>query len=240
MKRFICLILIGAFMLLFIPAALAVYDGEILFRGYDWDSDVVSFIDQLKAEIQPYEDSPIRISNSKYLNYYSATSNGADVYDFGFNLHEFKNDEELAYDISVIANENIFVAGYPIVGVVAHAIPHAEGGIVFKEPAESRLVDCIYVFDIEKIIDRNLAYQNLRAKLISLYGEPDFIREFQDSFSRNVWLGENNTFVNLHVSYANDEIDHLQLDYGITNAAELIRQIENYTSVGDMTNIDGL
>lgn len=238
MKKLTCLGIIFMIALSFCPVAFATYDGEILFRDIPWDTDIVSFNDQIISEIHPDDYFSLKgISTRRYVDYFD------DSYDDPFMYYTFKNEVDYAFDVLISADDGILVAAWPLSFVTANAIHNVENGIVLRDPLESRIINCTYHFDLDRIDDGNLALQDLKDKLVSTYGDIWRTIENDDGLyiTEHIWLGDN-TYVALRATShpESNELIFLKLEYGITNAIDLLKRIENPESTIDLSSTEGL
>ena len=229
-------------MLLFIPAAFAVYDGEILFRNIPWDTDIVSFREQITSEIQLKEKKYTPLMQGSGIDYFDESE------EFFVSTYYFDDDKDCVYRLIVEASGDVRVAEWPISRIEAYAIQKVENGIILNEPSESQIFKCIYYFETSEIADVNLALENVKEKLVDLYGDIDLTKinewsVFDNSYNSfyNVWFGEN-TFIELYanIPIESGEIKSFTLSYGITNVMDLVKEIENAESPIDFSSIDGL
>jgi len=230
MKKLACLGLALVLLLCFCPSTLATYDGEILFRNIPWDTDIVSVINRIEDEIQidpyHYPDYILEHSDVEYFN----------VSDSSFFSNYTFLGENHGYDRNIKVQGNSFIGGWPIEYIDVTAISKVENGHVLQDASQTRIISCSYTFDMGKISDMGLAYQNLKSKLVSLYGNTDKNLEYYGNVGNyDLWLGDSNTYVCLNFSSYG-----ITLKYGITNALELLQEIDQTSYPYDLFSLDGL
>lgn len=239
MKRNLCLML--AFLSLCFTSAFA---DEIRFRGISWDTDAQSFWNIIHDELgEPIDPDSW---GGQYLLEVAVKECST------FWYKHFESDRIITslnhldnypvYSILVFCSDDVFVAGYPVSSIDGFAIPRVENGIVCSSPSDNRMINASYRFDLDRISAPYADVCNsLRDKLTALYGNAYSI-EIVNDFTSILWLGENDTYVDLSFSFPEPGagLSHLGLEYGVLNAPALIDLIENPESTIDPSSIDGL
>lgn len=239
MKR-LCPFLLTICLLIFSTASAE----EILFRGISWDTDVQTFWNIVQNELGQSIDPDSR--SGQYLlenaclecnvfEYMSIESDG--IYSKFGSLDHYPT-----YQFFVSCSGNAFVAGYPISHIGGFAIPSVKDGIVHFLTTDNRVINAYYSFDLDRIsIPYSEVYSALHKKLSSLYGcEHSHIT--RDSYTSNIWVGTDDTYVELSYSFpeAGYGNTYLSLEYGVLDVPDLINFIEHPELTIDTSSIDGL
>ena len=253
MKKGIMLLLTFMLLLVTIPA----YGEIILFRNISWGAN----ISQFEKSFNPEEY--ISKNKDEYLPRWSARKTQTDP--ITINLDTLYNDEYPDGWGTLIFNldfENgLKVSGYPISTVTAYfAYGIDEKGNVLRDENNSRLYMAEYTFNA---VDGNFAYNDLKEKLINLYGSGEEkvvnseILTVDESFSiknvdttvyKYIIKGDNNTACMLEKVTSENECLFLSLVYADENSDSILDEvlsaikneqldIETTQSVG---NYDGL
>jgi hypothetical protein len=114
---------------------------------------------------------------------------------------------------------------------------HAPGSST-RNPATSRMYKASYCFEVP---DYYAAYEDLLTKLTSLYGTSTAYRHNGSTIIwHDEWYGPNNTGVRMSMSYkpgAASSSSYIVISYGLTNSAELLRQMDDPSAVAVNTII---
>lgn len=164
---------------------------EILFRGHPWGTNYQLVASELGEPFDWYEEKGHLID---WMN---------QEWDYGKEPNCFR-----VYGYP--DGESFKVAGYNVSFVTFAMLYSAEENVVLKELADTELFGAIYSL---VVTDSNAAYEDLKTKLTSLYGEGT---EGKEKYSDDVfatWDGDNNTCVKLTLSSYGD----VTICYGNTN-----------------------
>lgn len=132
------------------------------------------------------------------------------------------------------------IAGYPLHSINGRTVKNVSNGVVVEDKDKSIVVEMSYQLDVEKIADLMIAFDDLKQKLCTLYGEcdetyesvaewSDFIRE-----DKAIWYGEN-TYVFLHLNrWPSINMCTLEIVYGRRDVMQLIETVKNPDMVATM------
>lgn len=233
---FISLLLIAVLSLCSCHSAFAVYDGEILFRDISWDTDIVTFKEKMASEVIHSRFSNT-IDEQPYIFCFDETE------EHFYSTYSFNDNGNCAFSVNITPKDSFYVAGWPVLYICADAIHKVENRIVLRDPSDSRIVRCMYSFKRSEIADGNLALENVKEKLVGLYGDVYLTKKTDDAFDSTtyIWLGEN-TYIELaaEIYKEDNSLILFTLTYGITNTLDLLNEIENCESIIDFSSTDGL
>lgn len=226
MNKITCLGLVFILVLGICPVAFATYEGEILFRDIPWDTNMPSFMEKLLTDI------PLTIMSDTlggaYVQYFDVFNSGM------FSTYNFLGYGNYCHGFNMEVQGNVLVGGWPLQSVEGYSINKVENGSILHDLTETRMINCDYIFDMAKISDYELAHQNLKDKLVTIYGNTDIsINTYREC---DVWFGKNNTYVCLVVEHN----EPMKLKYGITNALSLFNEIDFVACPYDLENKEGL
>ena len=190
MKKFVAVVIVLTVALLSVHA----FADEILFRNLPWDcspADVkesfgkyLYFSDSMCAPLWSHWDHP-GLSSADYSDKHA-----------GFRL-------ETGYPASGIS-----VAGYDIKEArIFFLYGVTEDGQLDRRPDAGRMCGAFYSFRFENV---ESAYEDLKAKLSYLYGEPE-----KENDTSIIWHGDNNTAVRM--VWSNDktnDYNYIDIKYG--------------------------
>ena len=207
--------------------AFAQYDGEILFRGVPWETDIVSYAGVVSDGMKEHDaDFRYEIESSKetlvmFTGYSSSASTRTDTY---------YPIVECFEAVFTIVSDSFQVAGLDTDSVWLYAIPEIEDGAPLVGEENTDVVYAKYRMLLGSYTDKAAVYDGLCEKLTSLYGEPDATESYM-----RFWQGANDTFCVI-IQYNDGTIE---VGYGKTDLPErmehLMRDPENID-----TSTDGL
>lgn len=192
-----------AVILVFLIVSSVAYADEITFRDIPWDSSMSEIEKLLDLDFfYTYDEATIRrwknITEKVDWEYINDYSDGWEYIYMGYGEHAIK------------------VAGYDVIMNVACRYGIEENDEILKGKSDSVLCSASYSFDV---IDHTAAYEDLKSKLTSLYGEgtetTDVLEgyycgvkssgEYHTTVKITTWIGENNTEAKLYCSV--DDVD---------------------------------
>lgn len=224
-KQFAAVIIL---ILVFALTANAETEKEILFRGIQWDTDIVAFSVALNNDLQEHGVD---------FRYSIEDSEETLVILYGYSesepLHIDRYNPTTAYYDSVFTiDKNTFsVADVETNTIWLYAIPKVHEGKPMDGKENAGVVFAKYDMSLESYTDKNLIYDGLCEKLKQLYGEPDEAESYM-----MLWYGAKDTFCEI-IQHNNGTIE---LDYGKTDLPERMIPLLNESSDIDMSNVDGL
>lgn len=230
MKR--CQIIILVFVILLLAGnAYAQSDKEILFRGVEWNLVGEAAQDAVAATV-PNPQSIKWITLSTNGGSYT-TSDGRRVFVGGYQCGS-----------SSFVPDGLVVADYPVSYIQLYFIPSEVDGTVHDSHEESIYVAANYLFSKTNINYINLAFSDVRAKLISLYGMPD--EEFSlDATDRGLyackWNGSNGTSVELRTDATKAaDMDGFALYYSCSDIGDRVEHLNELPLARLVGSVDGL
>lgn len=239
MKRIIVVILVWC--IIITPVALGQTEEEILFRSIPWSTPAREYYDTLWNTVGKYADRPADDLDAKfkYRMFFDESSSESISY-FDMEAIMFKYREELPaelkkFNLYIYPQEGYHVAGYPLSSISGTAIPRVTNGQV-SDQDRAQVISIQYIYDKDTISNKTEWFNDMTDKLISLYGEYDseYINTFSSEVTARLWLGRNNTYALLYLSLSPT------LEYGLTNAKDLIEALKDPSSTVDKSSVEGL
>ena len=229
MKRVLCFVI--TFVITLLPLSvfadatateIPAEPAEILFRGMPWDINPEDFEPTLARDAKSAGGEWLGMWADPLFNSFSAYGKEAPQHEKFYQL-----GTKCYMYVGMDMNNKFFVAGLPIEHINAYAIPKT---ITDTNLQNCTLVLASYQFSLTLIKDHKAVVDDLRAKLIQLYGEPaeDTVGN-ETLFTRSfycIWYGANDTFCQLKGSWNSDDTVSLELRYGKTDIAEKIEGLK--------------
>jgi len=230
MKKYLIIILVFGIILL-VGNGYAQTDKDILFRGVEWNLVGDSALDAVAATMP----------NSTDIKWISLSTNGGSY---------TTSDGRLVYvgsyqcGSSSFVPDDLAVADYPVSYIQLCFIPSVVDGTVHDSHEESFYVAANYLFSKSKINYIALAFSDIRAKLISLYGMPDEEYSIDDP-DRGLcvckWNGSNDTSVEMRTDAPKEaDMDGFSLYYCCRDIGDRIEQLNELPLARSIGSIDGL
>lgn len=169
MKKLVAVVLVLAMM-----CGVALAD-EILFRGNQWGSKYSDVTSEMRYVRRWYDDEIHMIDWMNFDSDYSKEPNGFDV-------TGYTDDEDFK------------VAGYNVNGISFLFLYSINGVEVIKDIQDSELFGAQYSL---QIMDREIAYADLKEKLSGLYGDGKEGKNEYGNITFATWTGDNDTAVKL-------------------------------------------
>lgn len=230
---------------------LAAYEGEILFRGIPWGSNLDSVFEKMGVfdgdEVEITEITKENVTRALVCYSNRIASFGGHVLEDvvfcengGFEYYTFFPDP-LTFGT---------VAGHKVIAMKLQFIYDIQDGVVIADKDCAKLVSGKYTFSGE---NSKATYDDLIDKLIWLYGKPsmEYLEKPGEKYREGhvLWEGGNDTGVCLYVRYQPDDETHLGdliLEYGKTDIADDLEYINEYWEMRERDakynseNTDGL
>lgn len=238
MKKKVAAVVLAVLMLIG-TMAIAETDQVITFMDIPWETLAGEYVEKVK-EVTEYARP-----DEKWFPPLYAPSNGKFIA-LDPDMMENIIEEETSVGFYIGMNNRYMqkeqqVAGYPLLSIKGCTVNSVSNGVVVEDKNKSIVVEMSYQLDIEKIADLKIAYDDLKQKLCSLYGECDNIYENAEEgriicVEKSIWYGEN-TYVFLHLSrWPNIAMCTLEIVYGRRDVAQLIESVKNPDMVATMSD----
>lgn len=203
--------------------ALAVYDGEILFRGIPWMCSIDEAVEQFTSDVQGLDGDIFEDFSQSSWNFDDGVRS-----DVGFCYHD------------IFIDDTFLVGGHSVGSVNLYALYDCTNGEINKDKSASKYYRARYNFRNRDKNGNDKIYSDLRARLTDLYGKPDTLNE-----NEIVWLGKNGTAVRLDrkIYIVLDSVHDtgVTLEYGFVNDDEMISELIAVEVKNDTTGAyDGL
>lgn len=233
MKKFL------TFILVFLTISSVACAEEITFRGIPWGSSMSEIEDSFDSDMfYTYDEATVR-----------RWKNITEQVDWE-HLYDYPDGWECLY--MGFGEYAMKVAGYDVIMSVACRYDIGENDEILKDKSDSVLCSASYTFDV---IDYVAAYDDLKAKLTSLYGDGiettdtdegyhwgmNTSGEYHTTVKLTTWVGENDTEAKLYCSV--DDVDDpllqndlLVLYYGKTSEDENIERLQKLLHVEALSN----
>lgn len=201
--------------------------GQILFRDIPWETSC----DQAAAIL---EAEDIEMNGPRETDMWSY------VDDFMYkDSSELYESEIGCYLYASLQMEDKPVAGYPVDQMHLYfAYLPGEDGLLLRDDQHTALLYAEYKLEIK---DAATAYDDLIAKLTTLYGEPESTQH--DSFvglidDQSLWKGTDDTMVSVVRRLDEDDPSYseIYIKYGFAGADKLIRDALDALVVGEKVN----
>lgn len=235
MKRILTVLL--EVLMLASSIAVAETDQVITFMDIPWETPAGEYVETIK-EVTEYA----RPDEKWFPPLYAPINGKLSILDPD-TMEEI--EEEASVGFSIAMNSRYMqkeqqIAGYPLFSIKGCTVNRVSNGVVIEDRDKSIVVEMSYQLDVEKIADLKIAYDDLKQKLCSLYGECDNtyenVAEWSDIIrvEKSIWYGEN-TYVFLHLSrWPNIDRCTLEIAYGRRDVKQLIESVKNPDMVATM------
>lgn len=233
MKKMICIVLLCLLQIICVFSSCQAYEEEIRMQNIPWLSSLNSFTNTLDKII--YGKIDVRKKNIVIMN--------TQISYMGQTRESFIEESE--YDLGVkyiysIHGDDYLVGGYPVSYISGNTLYNSIHESNKDKDIDSRVINAEYKYDSERIESLSSAYDDLLHKLKSIYGEPAEY-DFEGIINSVIWYGAQQTYTELK-KYMNDDssIKSISIEYGITNARELIEEMLPKIYGTDSNNTEGL
>ncbi len=205
------------------------YGDEILFRGLPWGANIDEFKQSINAATWGAEDSEVTLVSweeyKKDTDRLIVDLSGIGGLPTGWSYSEYHFEQE----------SPIKVAGYNVLAVAGYFMYGTDGDTVLRDSHSSRLYLAEYLFNV---LDANGTFDDLKSKLISLYGEGKTAYFEGSAYNSETWeqikypieqfeiKGDNGTGLILEKATYNGETVYLLLSYGIERSGDEIKELE--------------
>lgn len=227
-----CALLMVPIMCLSCFGALAKCDKPILFRGAEWGCTIEEAVKVLPGK------TPIADLQMKPIERWYPMNEMMFSHDV-WGIAKFAEELGCRYDCTPLIKENQ-VAGYDVSGLSLYFVYRpGENGLLQKD--STALVNACYTLNPKS---SELAYDDLRQKLISLYGDVDESDQKSISghdFIQSLWYGADGTMVSL---VRNCYRDRIEIQYGFEGGNDLMQEAYDAVALEEVLNaasdVDGL